>query len=242
MRILQCMKQKQPSKCINCKVFGFGRKDIMKKIILISAILVMLVMAGCSNTKKNEESSATTAEPETTTEEPTTTPEPETTTEEPTTTAEPETTTVVYNRDSSCVIKSADGTIEKVIEYDSSVVTYSADGSGTVSFYPVDEQAWGPIGTVTLKSGCASYEAYCDSLMASYKAIGDPEPFISHIENCEINGYKYYFFEGFYKTETDIGDPDIIYVQVGANEYLELYNVWIYSYLEEFVNTALYVK
>ena len=46
----------------------------------------------------------------------------------------------------------------------------------------------------------------------------------------------------FYKTETEIGDPDIIYVQIGENEYIEIYGVTFVESFEKMVNGSFYVK
>ena len=56
------------------------------------------------------------------------------------------------------------------------------------------------------------------------------------------NGYTYYYFEGFFMTETDIGDSDIVYVQISDNAYIEVYNVMFEESLEDFVNGSFYIE
>lgn len=135
---------------------------------------------------------------------------------------------------------SSGATVECVIEYDSSLVSYelrdnsnmnwAINGyelpSGMVTYMsPVDETKWGPHCYPIIKTGCTSYENYKQNWLDKYIAKGDANASITEYNSHTVNGYTYYWFEGSYKTETEIGDPDIVYVQIGENEYIELYNV-----------------
>lgn len=165
-----------------------------------------------------------------------------------------------YNRDASYVMtgKRSDGSVmEVVIEYDSSVVGYELTENedmgwivngrplptGTVTYmYVLDEEKWGPFGYPEIRTGSVSCEAYQKEWLDSYIAKGALDPSIFDLENTTVNGYTYYYFEGMFMTETEIGDPDILYVQIGENEYIEFYNLMFEGTLEEFVNTCLYIK
>lgn len=165
-----------------------------------------------------------------------------------------------YNRDASYVLKGtrSDGSpIEVVIEYDSSLVGYELTENedmgwivngrplptGTVTYmYALDEEKWGPYGYPEIRTGSVSCEAYQKDWLDSYIAKGALNPSIYDLENTTVNGYTYYYFEGMFMTETEIGDPDILYVQIGANEYIEFYDLMFEGTLEEFVSTCLYIK
>ena len=73
-------------------------------------------------------------------------------------------------------------------------------------------------------------------------AKGDMNAHIEEVASYRVNGYTYYWFELFYETADAKGDPEVLYVQIGANEYLELYNFESWISLEDFVNGALFIK
>lgn len=188
---------------------------------------------------------------------PTATPAP-TATPKPTATPTPE--PKQYNRDASHVIKGtrSDGTaIEVVIEYDSSIVSYETKynenmgwivngrelPTGEVTYMCVlDDSKMGPFGYPMIQSGCTSYENYKKDFLKRWTDKGALNPDFLDYESVTVNGYTYYFGEGFFMTSENIGDPDILYVQVGENEYLEFYNLMFEESLEELVNTSLYIK
>lgn len=150
-----------------------------------------------------------------------------------------------YNRDSTFVIKgttSAGKSIECVIEYDSSIANFETGNNGQGIMSAVNDEAFGPFGTFNIKNDSSSYENYKSNLLASFVAKGDQDASITEYSEYTVNGYTYYWLEGFYKTQTEIGDPDIVYVQVGQNEYIEIYNIWFETELEVLVNEAFYVK
>ena len=62
---------------------------------------------------------------------------------------------------------------------------------------------------------------------------------ISGIEQYTANGFTYYFLEAFYD---GYQDPDIVYVQITDDVFIEMFNVWFTCTLEEFVNTAFYIS
>lgn len=160
-------------------------------------------------------------------------------------TPEPENT-----RDSSYVL-TGDGTVECVVEYDSSVVTYEVYEVGpwhdkyefTGSTVPIFQSAEGAIGYPVIRSGCASYEDYKNRIREKVAAKSVPEDalWFSEFESCTVNGYTYYAIEFGYMTETDIDDQTRIYVQLTDNEYLEVCSAEWYTTLEELANTALYI-
>ncbi len=94
----------------------------------------------------------------------------------------------------------------------------------------------------SIKTGCTSYENYKNNLLDSFIAKGDPNASITEYTSHRVNGYTYYWLEGFYKTENSIGDPDIVYVQIGENEYLELYGILFEERFEDFINSSFYIK
>lgn len=79
-------------------------------------------------------------------------------------------------------------------------------------------------------------------ILESWKAKGDPNTFIEEMTSHSANGYTYYWFELFYETADAKGDPEVLYVQIGANEYLELYGFESWIRLEDLVNDALFIK
>ena len=166
-----------------------------------------------------------------------------------------------YNRDSSYVLKgtrSNGAPVEVVIEYDSSLVSieeinnagvggWIVSGreipSGLVTYLQVlDDSKWGPYGYPEIRTGSTSFEDYVIAFMEEWYAAGDEDPTVSVLGKYSANGYTYHYFEGFFMTETAIGDPDILYVQIGENEYIEIYNIEMGMDLEEFVNSAFYIK
>ena len=78
-------------------------------------------------------------------------------------------------------------------------------------------------------------------MIEKFKSYGDSAPRISELSTDTVNGYTYHFLEGIYRGDT-IGDPDIVYVQIGDNEYIEMYSVQIVDYMEDFINTCFYIK
>ncbi|MBQ6815431.1 MAG: PT domain-containing protein [Lachnospiraceae bacterium] len=162
-------------------------------------------------------------------------------------------------RDSSYVLTgttSAGKTIECVIEYDSSLVSYQLVDNGNndwvingeklpsgivTKLENVDESKIGPVCYPMIKT-CTSYENYKKEWIDKYIALGDPNAEITEYNSHTVNGYTYYWFEGSFKTESEIGDPDIVYVQITENEYIQLYNVMFQERFEDFVNGSFYVK
>lgn len=152
--------------------------------------------------------------------------------------------------------RSDGSSIEVVIEYDSSVVGYElTEGvggwivngrelpSGPVTYmYALDEEKWGPFGYPMIRTGSASCENYKKDFLEHWTDMGALNPSIYDLGEVTVNGYTYYYFEGMFMTETEIGDPDILYVQIGENEYIEFYNLMFEETLEEFVNTSFYIK
>lgn len=155
----------------------------------------------------------------------------------------------VDRRDASYVLTGtrSDGSkIECVIEYDSSVVTFETldvlSGDGVSYVHTLDDTKIGPHCSFAVKNDCASYEEYKQDLLEQFIAKGDSDASITEYTSHRVNGYTYYWIEGFYKTETDIGDPDFVYVQIGENEYIELYNVMFEERFEDFINTSFYIR
>ena len=134
---------------------------------------------------------------------------------------------------------SAGKTVECILEYDSKVVKYEPVETGA---YMEGNEENNIFGYPTIKTGCNSYENYKKGLIESWKAKGDPKAFATEISSYSANGYTYYWFELFYETADAKGDPEVLYVQIGANEYLELYNFESWINLEDFVNGALFIK
>ena len=166
-----------------------------------------------------------------------------------------------YNRDSSYVLKGTRGDgspIEVVIEYDSSLVSIEEQNnsgsagwivngrelpSGLVTYlYVLDESKWGPYGYPEIRTGFASFEDYVTAFMEEWYAAGDEDPTVSVLGKYSVNGYTYHYGEGFFMTETMIGDPDLLYVQIGENEYIEIYNIEMGMDLEDFVESSFYIK
>ena len=134
---------------------------------------------------------------------------------------------------------SAGKTVECVIEYDSNVVKFEATDNGA---YMEGNSENNIFGYPTLKTGSSSYENYKKALVDSWKAKGDPNAFTTEVTSHSMNGYTYYWFELFYETADAKGDPEVLYVQIGANEYIELYDFESWIRLEDFANDALYIK
>ena len=172
--------------------------------------------------------------------------------------------TPTYSRDASYTfsfVRNDGKTIECVVEYDSSKIAFDlVDNDIFVSagrdipfelyakvtyMHPFDETAVEPweatYGYPVIKTGCTSYENYKKYLIDKFKTYGDPAPTISELSKYTANGYTYYFLEGFYRGDT-MGDPDIIYVQIGDNEFIEMYSVQIVDNMKDFVNTCFYIK
>ena len=164
------------------------------------------------------------------------------------------------NRDASYVLKgvtSGGATVECLIEYDSSLVSYELRDNGNLDWTingnelpsgmvtymsAVDETKWGPNCYPIIKTGCSSYENYKQNWLDKHIAKGDANASVTEYSSHTVNGYTYYWFEGSYMTETEIGDPDIVYVQIDENEYIELYNVLFEESFEVFVNSSFYIK
>ena len=108
--------------------------------------------------------------------------------------------------------------------------------------HAIDETKVGPNCYPVIRTGCSSYENYKKNLLNEFIAKGDANASISEYSSHTVNGYTYYWIEGSYKTENDIGDPDIVYVQIGENEYIELYNVLFEERFEDFINTSFYIR
>ena len=134
---------------------------------------------------------------------------------------------------------SAGKTVECILEYNSSVVKYEAVDTGA---YMEGDDSNNIFGYPTIKTGCGSYENYKKGLIDSWKAKGDPNTFIEEMTSHSANGYTYYWFELFYETADAKGDPEVMYVQIGANEYLELYGFETWIRFEDFINGALFIK
>ena len=152
------------------------------------------------------------------------------------------TTEDVDSRDKTFTLigkNSAGKTVECVIEYDSNVVKFEATDTGA---YMEGNSENNIFGYPTLKTGSSSYENYKKALVDSWKAKGDPNAFATEMTSHSMNGYTYYWFELFYETADAKGNPEVLYVQIGANEYLELYNFESWIRLEDFVNGALFIK
>ena len=166
--------------------------------------------------------------------------------------------TAKTTREASYVLTgtAADGaTIECVIGYDPSVVAYELKDNGNMGWvvngrelpsgivtymHAVDESKMGPYCYPVIGTGCASYEEYKQNWLDIYKGAAKAE--IAEYVSYTANGYTYYYFEGFFMTETEIGDPDIVYVQISDNAYIELYNVMFEESLEDFVNGSFYIE
>lgn len=148
----------------------------------------------------------------------------------------------VDSRDKSFTLvgkNSAGKTIECILEYDSSVVKYEAADNGA---YMEGNATNNIFGYPTVKTGSSSYENYKKGLIDSWKAKGDSNPKIEEMTSHRVNGYTYYWFELFYETADAKGDPEVLYVQIGENEYLELYGFESWIRFEDFVNGALFIK
>ena len=148
----------------------------------------------------------------------------------------------VDSRDKSFTLvgkNSAGKTIECILEYDSSVVKYEAIENGV---YLEGNDTNNIYGNAAVKTGSSSYENYKKGLIDSWKAKGDSNPMIDEMTSHRVNGYTYYWFELFYETADAKGDPEVLYVQIGENEYLELYGFESWIRFEDFVNGALFIK
>ena len=148
----------------------------------------------------------------------------------------------VDSRDKSFTLvgkNSAGKTIECILEYDSSVVKYEAADN---SAYMEGNSENNIFGYTTVKTGSSSYENYKKGLIDSWKAKGDSNPKIEEMTSHRVNGYTCYWFELFYETADAKGDPEVLYVQIGENEYLELYGFESWIRFEDFVNGALFIK
>ena len=134
---------------------------------------------------------------------------------------------------------SAGKTVECILEYDSKIVKYEPVETGA---YMEGNEENNIFGYPTVKTGCSSYEDYKKGLIEEWKAKGDANAFITEVTSHSAYGYIYHWFELFYETASAKGDPEVLYVQIGANEYLELYNFESWIRLEDFVNGALFIK
>ncbi len=161
-------------------------------------------------------------------------------------------------RDASYVLTtttSQGATVECEIEYDSSLVsyelidnnsyiesTYGLTGDKVTYMHTLDETKVGPNAYPAIKEGCTSYENYKQMLLDKFVAQGGANRDIVEYTGHRVNGYTYHWLEGFYSSETTIGDPDIVYVQIGENEYIELYNVLFQERFEDFINGSFYIR
>jgi len=164
-----------------------------------------------------------------------------------------------YSRDASYTITGTgtDGsTIECVIEYDSSLVTYMPceedpwttkyefpDGKATLAM-PKDEASMEWYGYSVIRTGITSFEEYKRVLTDRFLnqlGRGGSMTFMEY-GTCEINGYMYHILEASYVSDTDIDYYDVVYVQISDTECIEICGVQFYVTLEEFVNTVFYVK
>lgn len=166
----------------------------------------------------------------------------------------------VSTRDASYTLTATkgDGTpIKCVIEYDSSLVKYELVDNGDMNWVvngyelpsgivthmsAVDETKVGPFCYPIIKTGCNCYENYKKALMDKFLATGDTNPTIVEYKTYKANGFTYYWLEGSFKSEDAIGDPDIVYVQIGEDEYIELYNVLFEESFEDFINRYFYIR
>jgi len=165
-----------------------------------------------------------------------------------------------YHRDATYTITGtgANGAeVECVIEYDSSVATFEPcvtdmwnarcefpDGKAVES-RPVDEMSEAFYGYSVIRTGITSYEEYKAYLEKRiFDQLGTEGATLnwSEYETCEVNGYKYYALQAIYRSPEMLYDYDAVYVQISETECIEICNIWLYCYLEEFVNTAFYLK
>lgn len=144
----------------------------------------------------------------------------------------------------------ADGkTVECVIEYDSSKVTYEQRQdylTGEMEDYmhhPTDGIE-GPYGYLSVGSGCKSFEEYKQMMIQKYKDLGDTNPHFddTYLVTHQVSGYTYYTTEFFYEYADAKGDPDIVYVQIGDNLYVEIFNFQSYSRFEDSVIDTFFIK
>ncbi len=144
----------------------------------------------------------------------------------------------------------ADGkTVECVIEYDSSKVTYEQRQdylTGEMKDYmhhPTDGEE-GSYGHLYIRSGCNSFDEYKQMMIQKYKDLGDPNPHFAdtYLVTHQVNGYTYYLTEFFYEYADAKGDPDVVYVQIGDNLYVEIFNFQSYSRFEDSVIDSFFIK
>ena len=144
----------------------------------------------------------------------------------------------------------ADGkTVECVIEYDSSKVTYEQRQdylTGEIEDYmhhPTDGEE-GPYGYLSIGSGCKSFEEYKQMMIRKNKDLGDANPHFddTYLVTHQVDGYTYYLTEFFYEYADAKGDPDVVYVQIGDNLYVEIFGFESHSTFENSVIDAFFIK
>lgn len=147
--------------------------------------------------------------------------------------------------------------LDCVIEYDSLLVSYTYHDNGNSSWvvngYQTpegvadymcvkDESKIGPVCYPIIATGCSSYEEYKENWTRAQISNGATSVSVYDYDSYTANGYTYYWFEGIFRSETTIGDPDIVYVQIGENEYVLLYNVLFEESFDEFIENYFYIR
>ncbi len=148
----------------------------------------------------------------------------------------------VEGRDKTCTLKgknSSGKTVECVIDYNSKEVTFETVDNGV--YMEGDDENF-IYAYPTIKTGSNSYIAYKNLILDSLRAKGDPNAHVEEVAYYRTNGYSYYWLEAFYETADAKGDPEILYVQIGENEYIELYGFETYLSLEEFIDGAFFIR
>lgn len=164
-----------------------------------------------------------------------------------------------YSRDASFTLtgtKEDGSSIECVIEYDSSLVSYEPcvtdiwtekyefpNGKATLAM-PKDEESMEGYGYSVIRTGISSFDEYQRILTERFLNQLGPGGSMTFMEygTCEINGYTYHILEVSYVSDTNIDYYDVVYVQISDTECIEICGVQFYVTLEEFVNTVFYVK
>lgn len=130
-------------------------------------------------------------------------------------------------------------TVECVIDYNSKEVTFEAVDNAV--YMEGDDENF-IYGYPTIKTGSNSYIAYKNLVLDNLRAKGDLNAHVEEVASYRVNGYTYYWLEAFYETADAKGDPEILYVQIGTNEYIELYGFETYLSLEEFIDNAFFIR
>lgn len=148
-------------------------------------------------------------------------------------------------RDESYDLVSADG-MTCVVGYDSSIVEiHGDDGDNIAEFWPVDQEAFGPFGCVTIKSGCNSYEEYKEELLdriSTERGVAKDKIWVSEYENCTVNGHTYYALRWGYSTENDEDEQKVIYVKINEDAYFEVSDIYFNGPLYFLVQTVIYIE